>query len=51
MEKPKILTVVKVIPHGLLTRTVLAIDDKGQVWQRLEGFGEADWKVFNGVIR
>lgn len=41
--QPKQLTTVKVVQHGLLSRTVFAVDEKGKIWKRLEGFGQAKW--------
>jgi hypothetical protein len=46
-EQPKSLTIVKIIPQGLTSRIVFARDEKGRIWKRLEGFGEAKWELFN----
>jgi hypothetical protein len=49
MEQPTELTPVKVIHYGLLTSEVFAVDDKGNVWRRIEGIGEDAWKLFKRV--
>ncbi len=44
--QPKELTIVKVVQRSLLVREVYAVDPKGNVWKRLEGFEEQEWGLF-----
>lgn len=45
-KQPEYLEIVKVIPKSPLVRVVIAKDNLGRLWKRVEGFGESEWEIY-----